>query len=69
LVYTALSRKPWRRDAKWLIATLLRQIEKKKLEEELAKETVALADGFYKIFQKKTDKNLYATVDNGFTGD
>jgi hypothetical protein len=52
-----------------LIATLLRQIEKKQLEEELAKETVALADGFYKIFQKKTDKNSYATVDNGFTGD
>ncbi|KIJ99163.1 hypothetical protein K443DRAFT_8595 [Laccaria amethystina LaAM-08-1] len=36
--------------------------EKKQLEEELARETATLADGFYKIFQKKTDKNSYATA-------
>ena len=37
--------------------------EKKEVEKELAKETAALADGFYKIYQKKTDKNSYATAD------
>jgi hypothetical protein len=37
--------------------------EKKQLEEELARETATLADGFYKIFQTKTDKNSYATAD------